>query len=449
MRAIAGAWRGARAAAVACASGHAPRVPSREAVCWRRSVGAPPSTQPLTTAATAAWASGAGDGGHRTGRDSTIHSWSCSARQHAAARRRCSSAALLAAAAGRPRPSRHSRAACCCRHLCRCPTAATATTCNDNRLSSPRRLGLRARVAQFRQVTGSNDPNGHHDLEVGPTDVDPQSLGGLPLATAAADAAAVLHVAPSSSSGAAAVNGSSSSGAAQQLAAADKLTQEVEQQLRRRRLEALWGAGPQQAAHAGDSSGDDAQAAHAHAQQQPQQLQHSAASYGTIADDELLPLLAEAAAHPEQLQHVPPQQQRAGSGSDTAATAVAAAAAAPQIVGGIPRSILVLSMVSMALTSASCVFNTLLPIYMVTELKMTMRTMGMFEGARAGSTVWQCGAGRSNLAGRRTAATLHGAWQAPARARACTKCSAAPVACCCGQACWRRSATWCACSAAC
>jgi hypothetical protein len=48
--------------------------------------------------------------------------------------------------------------------------------------------------------------------------------------------------------------------------------------------------------------------------------------------------------------------------------------------GGIPRSIFVLSMVSMALTSASCVFNTLLPIYMVTELKMTMRTMGMFEG---------------------------------------------------------------------
>jgi hypothetical protein len=48
--------------------------------------------------------------------------------------------------------------------------------------------------------------------------------------------------------------------------------------------------------------------------------------------------------------------------------------------GGIPRSIFVLSMVRMALTSASCVFNTLLPIYMVTELKMTMRTMGMFEG---------------------------------------------------------------------
>lgn len=29
---------------------------------------------------------------------------------------------------------------------------------------------------------------------------------------------------------------------------------------------------------------------------------------------------------------------------------------------------------------ASCVFNTLLPIYMVTELRMSMRSMGMFEG---------------------------------------------------------------------
>jgi hypothetical protein len=62
---------------------------------------------------------------------------------------------------------------------------------------------------------------------------------------------------------------------------------------------------------------------------------------------------------------------------------MAAAAAADVNVkmrGGIPNSIFVLSMVSMALTSASCVFNTLLPIYMVTELKMTMKSMGMFEG---------------------------------------------------------------------
>ncbi|WIA38563.1 hypothetical protein OEZ86_001878 [Tetradesmus obliquus] len=70
-----------------------------------------------------------------------------------------------------------------------------------------------------------------------------------------------------------------------------------------------------------------------------------------------------------------------GSGDPSAAAAAPADAAGPAMMsGGIPRSIFVLSMVSMALTSASCVFNTLLPIYMVTELKMTMRTMGMFEG---------------------------------------------------------------------
>ena len=46
----------------------------------------------------------------------------------------------------------------------------------------------------------------------------------------------------------------------------------------------------------------------------------------------------------------------------------------------VPRSIVVLSCVSMALTSASCVFNTLLPIYMVAELKLTMRSLGAFEG---------------------------------------------------------------------
>lgn len=51
-----------------------------------------------------------------------------------------------------------------------------------------------------------------------------------------------------------------------------------------------------------------------------------------------------------------------------------------QLVPGIPQPILVISIVSASLTMASCVFNTLLPIYMVTELKMTMRSMGMFEG---------------------------------------------------------------------
>lgn len=46
----------------------------------------------------------------------------------------------------------------------------------------------------------------------------------------------------------------------------------------------------------------------------------------------------------------------------------------------IPRPIVVIAVISMALTSASCVFNTLLPIYMVTELNMTMKSMGVFEG---------------------------------------------------------------------
>ncbi|GIL51782.1 hypothetical protein Vafri_7700 [Volvox africanus] len=46
----------------------------------------------------------------------------------------------------------------------------------------------------------------------------------------------------------------------------------------------------------------------------------------------------------------------------------------------IPGSIWILCFISAALTCASCVFNTALPIYMVSELKMSMRSMGMFEG---------------------------------------------------------------------
>ena len=89
------------------------------------------------------------------------------------------------------------------------------------------------------------------------------------------------------------------------------------------------------------------------------------------SDSELQPLLQPDGQVDELLQHQQQQQM---------AAAAAAAEAAPMMRGGIPKSIFVLSMVSMALTSASCVFNTLLPIYMVTELKMTMRSMGMFEG---------------------------------------------------------------------
>ena len=53
-------------------------------------------------------------------------------------------------------------------------------------------------------------------------------------------------------------------------------------------------------------------------------------------------------------------------------------------VPGIPQPILIISLVSATLTMASCVFNTLLPIYMVTELKMNMRSMGAFEGIMEG-----------------------------------------------------------------
>jgi hypothetical protein len=53
-------------------------------------------------------------------------------------------------------------------------------------------------------------------------------------------------------------------------------------------------------------------------------------------------------------------------------------AAAPS--PAIPQPILVISFVSATLTMASCVFNTLLPIYMVTELKLNMRSMGVFDG---------------------------------------------------------------------
>jgi len=59
-----------------------------------------------------------------------------------------------------------------------------------------------------------------------------------------------------------------------------------------------------------------------------------------------------------------------------ASTSAADGAGAPAI----PRSIWVVGFVSMSLTLASCVFNTLLPIYMVAELRMTMQSIGLFEG---------------------------------------------------------------------
>jgi hypothetical protein len=137
--------------------------------------------------------------------------------------------------------------------------------------------------------------------------------------------------------------------------------------------------------------------------------------------------------------------------------------------GGIPRSIFVLSMVSMALTSASCVFNTLLPIYMVTELKMTMRTMGMFEGVCQSVNVslhWRrelapgCGHGFSvHVAGAFVACPFVDCVHSSHR-HACAYNSeicrhyhtvaqfVRPVVMCSSQACLRRSVTWCACSVA-
>ncbi|KAF6262899.1 major facilitator superfamily domain-containing protein [Scenedesmus sp. NREL 46B-D3] len=240
-----------------------------------------------------------------------------------------------------------------------------------------RRTGLTARVAQFRSVTGSGDPS---DLELGSfSSVDPQAPG-----------------ASSGPGDAAAASASSGTGHSEALSSADRVAQVVQQELARRHLEELYAAQHQQQQHSTALQQQQHQQHRQHLQDGLPSRDHLSA-----ADDELLPLLADAAAHPissrdQQQQHhaVPLQQQQhqqqlQQAGQAAAAMAAGAAAAAPadadaagpaMMSGGIPRSIFVLSMVSMALTSASCVFNTLLPIYMVTELKMTMRTMGMFEG---------------------------------------------------------------------
>ncbi len=78
-------------------------------------------------------------------------------------------------------------------------------------------------------------------------------------------------------------------------------------------------------------------------------------------------------------------------------------------VPGIPQPILVISLVSASLTMASCVFNTLMPIYMVTELKMTMRSMGVFEGMmEALSYVVRMFSGERGTHGHGLALGLHG-----------------------------------------
>ncbi|GLC58839.1 hypothetical protein PLESTB_001406700 [Pleodorina starrii] len=88
---------------------------------------------------------------------------------------------------------------------------------------------------------------------------------------------------------------------------------------------------------------------------------------------------------PQQPQHespgssAPPPAPTPGSEAPAAAAPGPAAAPAPAD-SSIPGSIWILCCISAALTCASCVFNTALPIYMVSELKMSMRSMGMFEG---------------------------------------------------------------------
>jgi hypothetical protein len=219
-------------------------------------------------------------------------------------------------------------------------------------------------VAQFRPVTGSGDSSQDaSDLELGQAAFSTQQHSSLPLhADAAASAAAAA------------------SGLQHELAPGEQLAEVVSAEVNRQRFEALYENSDRLVHNANGSSRD----------------------LSSPADDEQLPLLAEFAAHPIPAHHAtsaadaaaadsaaqPSSTQQVASASVAPAAAAAAAGAAAaaaeagpaMIGGGIPRSIFVLSMVSMALTSASCVFNTLLPIYMVTELKMTMRTMGMFEG---------------------------------------------------------------------
>lgn len=193
-------------------------------------------------------------------------------------------------------------------------------------------------------MTGSGDSNSSsQDLEYGSLDVDQQTFP-------AHDAAGHLVF----------------------ESPAEQLSQVVQQEAHRLRLEQVYNAaGVVPANHhaaVNSSSTDD----HSHPL--------GSRDLSSPVEDEVLPLLADTAAHPisSQSQHLQQEQQQQQDQQQAAA-----AAAAPAVMGGIPRSIFVLSMVSMALTSASCVFNTLLPIYMVTELKMTMRTMGMFEGEHA------------------------------------------------------------------
>lgn len=220
-------------------------------------------------------------------------------------------------------------------------------------------------MAQFRSITGSGDPShDSHDLELGQAPFSAQQ-GSIP----------PLHADTAAAADAAAAAATNSSSLHPEVAAGEQLAAVVAAEVSRKRLEGLYESSDR-LVHQPDGSSRD---------------------LASPADDEQLPLLAELGAHPNPAQHhtaaaapagsvpaaagaVPTPSSSKEQASSSGEAAAGAEAAPAMIGGGIPRSIFVLSMVSMALTSASCVFNTLLPIYMVTELKMTMRTMGMFEG---------------------------------------------------------------------
>lgn len=88
-----------------------------------------------------------------------------------------------------------------------------------------------------------------------------------------------------------------------------------------------------------------------------------------------------ATAIPHQHARMPLQLQPVCPSSDSpSCSARSSTDTTDSIVAGVPQSILIISTCSASLTMASCVFNTRLPIYFVTELQLTMRSMGLFEG---------------------------------------------------------------------
>ncbi|KAI8472200.1 MAG: major facilitator superfamily domain-containing protein [Monoraphidium minutum] len=210
------------------------------------------------------------------------------------------------------------------------------------------------RVADLTREARGHAPSSHPADDAAPTpgggDIDPSGLAALAGAPAAAGAGAGAGAgAPGVAGGGGDAEALISQIARQQLEFAFKQQQQQQQPGGHRHPLAL--ASLDDAARlAPGAAGGDHHTQHHEGQQREQQ-------------------------HARAADLTPAEPAGAGPASEAAAAAVAAA---PR--GGIPRSIVVLSCVSMVLTSASCVFNTLLPIYMVAELKLTMRSLGMFEG---------------------------------------------------------------------